>query len=58
MVPVTTMEEIPVLAEEEHAALVASLKESEVRIKAGDCTDYDAQEFKDRLLGIFRAAER
>ncbi len=54
----TTMEEIPVLAEEERAALLASLKESEARIKAGDYTDYNAKEFKDRLLGIYRAAER
>ena len=49
---------VPVTTEEERAALLASLKEAEARIKAGAYTDYDAQEFKDRLLGIYRAAER
>ena len=41
MVPVTTMEEVPVLAEEERAELLASLKQAEAQLKAGDCSDYD-----------------
>jgi hypothetical protein len=54
MVPVTTMEEIPVLSEEERAELLRSLKEAEARIAAGEASDYDAATFKDRLIGIYR----
>jgi len=45
-VPVTTMEEIPVLSEKEGADLVTSLKEAEARIKAGEAIDYDPKTFK------------
>ena len=58
MVPVTTMEEIPVLGEEERAALLTSLKEAEARAKAGEAIDYDPKTFKDRLRGIYRGAKR
>ena len=58
MVPVTTMEEIPVLREEERSALLTSLKEAEARAKAGEAIDYDAKTFKDRLRGIYRGAKR
>ena len=58
MVPVTTMEEIPVLSEEERAKLTASLKEAEARIKAGKGIDYDPKRFSDRLLGIYRGGKR
>ena len=58
MVPVTTMEEIPVLSEEERAELVASLKEAEARINAGQATDYDPLTFKQRLIDIYRSAKR
>jgi hypothetical protein len=54
MVPVTTMEEIPVLSEEERAQLTASLEEAEARIKAGRAIYYDPRTFKDRLIGIYR----
>ena len=57
-VPVTTMEEIPVLAEEERMALLTSLKEAEARIKAGKAVDYDPGTFKDRLLAIYRGVKR
>ena len=57
-VPVTTMEEIPVLSEEERAELVASLKDAEGRVKAGKAIDYDPKTFKKRLLGIYRGAKR
>jgi hypothetical protein len=57
-VPVTTMEEIPVLSEKERADLVASLKEAEARIKAGKAIDYDRKTFKKRLLDIYRGAKR
>ena len=52
MVPVTTMEEIPVLTEQERAQLLAELKDSEERIKAGDYIEFDPKEFKDRMLRI------
>jgi len=57
-VPVTTMEEIPVLSETERADLVASLKEAEARIKAGKGIDYDPKTFKKRLVDIYRGAKR
>ena len=58
MVPVTTMEEIPVLSETERAELLASLKEAEKRVAAGEAVEFDPKTFKDRLLGIYRAAKR
>jgi hypothetical protein len=58
MVPVTTMEDIPVLTEEERTELLASIKEAEVEIKAGKGIDYDPKKFKDRLVGIYRRAKR
>jgi hypothetical protein len=57
-VPVTTMEEIPVLSEKERADFVASLKEAEARVKAGKAIDYDSKTFKKRLLDIYRGAKR
>lgn len=57
MVPVTTMEEIPVLAEDERADLIKSLKEAEARVKGGQAVDHDSKTFKSRLLGIYRAAK-
>jgi hypothetical protein len=58
MVPVTTMEEIPVLSARERAELLASLEAAEARVKAGKAIDYDPKTFKDRLIGIHRARKR
>jgi hypothetical protein len=58
MVPVTTMEEVPLLSPAERAALVASLEEAEGRIKAGEGIEYDPAALKDRLLNIHRKAKR
>ena len=58
MVPVTTMEEIPVLSDQERAELTTTLKEAEARVKAGKAIDYDPKTFKDRLIGIYRGAKR
>ncbi len=58
MVPVTTMEEIPVLSEKEHADLLASLKAAAARAKAGKAIDYDSKTFKERLIGITRTRKR
>ncbi len=54
LVPVTTMEEIPVLSAKERADLLASLKAAEGRAKAGKAIDYDRKTFKERLIGIYR----
>ena len=58
VVPVTTMEEIPVLSEKERASLVASLRKAEGRMKAGKGVEYDPKTFKDRLIGIYRDRKR
>jgi len=58
MMPVTTMEEIPVLSDEERAALLASLKEAETRVASGDFSEYNPEAFKSRLLDVYRRAKR
>jgi len=58
MVPVTTMEEIPVLSDGERADLLNSLREAEARITAGEATDYDRKTFKKRLVDIYRGVKR
>jgi hypothetical protein len=57
MQPATTMEETPVLTEEERAEMLASLRDAELRISAGQYAEYDPSTFKDRLLAIYRAAK-
>jgi len=47
MVPVTTTEEVRILSEEERADMVASLKEAEARIAAGQ---YVSSTIPTRLL--------
>jgi hypothetical protein len=58
LVPVTTMEEIPVLSGKERAELIARLKAAQARVKAGKAVDYDPETFKGRLVGIYRKAKR
>jgi hypothetical protein len=58
MVPVTTMEEVPVLSDKERAELRTSLEEAEGRIKAGQGVDYDPETFKKRLTDIYRSGKR
>ena len=58
MVPVTTMEEVPVLSAAERTERLASLEAAEGRIKVGTAVDYDPRTFKDRLIGIYRARKR
>ena len=58
MVPVTTMEKIPVLSEKERSELTTSLKAAEARVKSGKAIDYDPKTFKDRLVGIYRGDKR
>jgi hypothetical protein len=58
LVPVTTMEEVPVLSVVEREELLNSLKEAETRVEAGKAIDYDRRTFKDRLIGILRGRAR
>jgi hypothetical protein len=58
MVPVTTMDEVPVLTDEERTELLASLAQAESEIKAGKGADYDPKTFKDRLLRIYQGRKR
>jgi hypothetical protein len=58
MVPVTTMEEAPILSEEERSELIASLKAAEDRIAAGHYVEHDPDTFVDRLLEIRAEAIR
>ena len=58
MVPVTTMEELPILSDRERAELRASLEEAEDRMKAGQGIDYDSKTFKGRLVDIYRGKSR
>ena len=57
-VPVTTMEELPVLDERERAELIRALQEAEVRAAAGKAIDYDSNTFRQRLIDIYRASKR
>jgi hypothetical protein len=58
MVPVTTMEELPVLSAKERVALTAALKAAEARMKAGKGVEYDPKTFKERLVRIYRGGKR
>jgi hypothetical protein len=58
LVPVTTLEEVPVLDEDEKAQLLASLKEAEAEIKDGKGIEYKPGAFRERLLRIYRASKR
>jgi hypothetical protein len=57
-VPVTTMEEIPVLSAKERDRLIDSLHQAEARLKAGKGIDYNSKTFKDRLSRIYRSGNR
>jgi hypothetical protein len=58
MVPVTTMEEVPILSEEERAEMIGSLKAAEDRIAAGQYVEHDPGTFVDRLMQTRAAAIR
>ena len=55
MVPVMTMEEVPILSDAERDELIASLKEAEARIAAGEYTVHNPETFVDELMKV-RAA--
>ncbi|MBV8568576.1 MAG: hypothetical protein JO366_13900 [Methylobacteriaceae bacterium] len=57
-VPVTTMEEMPVLTPDERAELLRSLEEAEASIKAGEGVEYDPEELKAWLQATYRGDRR
>lgn len=57
-VPVTTMEDVPVLDEREGAELLAALRQAEAEVASGEGTAYEPKRFRDRLLGIYRGNRR
>jgi hypothetical protein len=58
MVPVTTMEEMPLLSEAERADMIASLKAAEAEIAAGHFVEHDSSTFVDRMMALREAAIR
>jgi hypothetical protein len=58
MVPVTTMEEAPILSEEERAEMVAILKDAEARVASGECVEHDPGTFVDHLMEVRASAIR
>ena len=54
----TTMEEIPVLSDEERADFIDALNEAQRRLQDGDVVEYDSKTFKDRLVGIYRGRKQ
>ena len=57
-IPVTTMEEMPLLDDEELNELVGSLKEGEAEIAAGKFAVLEPRMFADEMLAIRDAARK
>jgi hypothetical protein len=55
MVPVTTMEEMPLLSEAESTDMIASLKAAEAEIAAGQFVEHDSSTFVDRMIALREA---
>lgn len=58
MVPVTTMEEMPLPNETERTALIASLEKSEAEVAAGRGRAHDPQTFAADMQALRTAAKR
>ena len=58
MVPVTTIEEVVILSEEERADMVAVLKDAEARLASGEYVEHDPDTFVDRLMEVRASAIR
>ena len=58
MMPVTTMEEVPIVSDTERAEMLASLKAAEARIAAGQYVEHEPNTFVGRMMGIRAAALR
>ncbi len=55
-VPVTTMEDLLILSDDERAEMVASLKAAEARIASGEYIEHNPGAFVDRLMDIRASA--
>ena len=58
MVPVTTMEEMPLPTEAERDEMIASLKAAEAEIAAGNYAIHDPENFVDWMLALRDEAKR
>jgi hypothetical protein len=56
MMPVTTMEEVPIPSDEERAEMLASLKAAEEHIAAGEYVVHNPETFVDEMMTIRAAA--
>jgi len=54
VVPVVTLEEVPVPTDREREQLLASLKQAESEVAAGKAKPFDRATFKKRFLAICR----
>src|SRR6202049_756080 len=54
VVPVVTMEEVAVLSERERADLIASLKQADAEVAAGETKPFNREAFKNRFLAVCR----
>ena len=54
VIPVITMEEVPILTDRERTDFVASLKQAEADVAAGKAKPFNREEFKNRFLAICR----
>ena len=57
MIPVTTMEEVPILSDAERADMLASLKHAEAEIARGKSVRYDSETFRARFVANYNAAK-
>ena len=58
MMPVTVMEEVPIVSDAERADMIASLKAAEARVAAGHSVEHDADTFVAQMMDIRAAALR
>lgn len=54
IMPVTTMEEVPVLSTAERADFLASLREAEADLAAGNFMEHSAGSFRGWLMSLYR----
>ena len=57
-IPVTTMEEAPILSEAERAELFATLEKAKAEIAAGDGVEHESSTFVDTLMSVRAGALR
>jgi hypothetical protein len=58
LVPITSMEELPVLSEDEKAELLASLKQAQSEMASGDYAEFKQGELNAWLQGEMKDARR